>query len=108
MTTPQLFIHAVELHMALGLPSIKELGGVWRHRLDDHWYLAIVSDRATVAPPGGMQVNVPPFTLAVWWNGWLAGFIDLNGGCIAAGSGANEDALIAALRTEIKRLEARP
>jgi len=45
------------------------------------------------------KIEVPAFTVAVFWNGWLAGFIDTSGGNLFANPhGANEDALIESLR----------
>jgi hypothetical protein len=46
------------------------------------------------------ELELPAFTAAVFWNGWLAGLINPYGGCLAAGSGANEDALIASIRRD--------
>jgi hypothetical protein len=42
--------------------------------------------------------ELEPGLFAVWYNGWLAGILDPFGhGVMAAGAGANEDTLIAAL-----------
>jgi hypothetical protein len=46
-----------------------------------------------------MDVTLQPYHAAAWWNGWLAGLLTPFDGSIAAHpTGANEDALIAALR----------
>lgn len=48
-------------------------------------------------PADGMRGPVPPFTLAVFRNGWLLGFVDPHGGTMITGT---EDEVIAALQAE--------
>ena len=62
--------------------------------VDENWTLALNGHRE---PRKYKDVTVPPFECYVEWCGWPAGVLDLaGGGWIAAGSAANEDALIAA------------
>jgi len=52
----------------------------------------------------GFKVDVPPITAAVFWNGWLAGFVDPWGGVIAAHpDGANEDTFLRSLKAAIEK-----
>lgn len=64
--------------------------------VDEHWTLAMNGHRE---PRKYKDVTVDPFTAYVEWCGWPAGvLLPTGGGWIAAGSAANEDALIAALK----------
>jgi hypothetical protein len=62
----------------------------------------IINGNAEARTVKGIQwgeLELPPFTAAVFWNGWLAGLIDPYNGVIAANAnGANEDALIKSIR----------
>lgn len=49
--------------------------------------------------------GVLPFQAHPYWHGWLAGIVTPSGGTIAAGSAANEDALIAWLRSDTEPTE---
>jgi hypothetical protein len=46
-----------------------------------------------------------PWTVAVWFNGWLVGFVDPFGGLITAGKLANEAALVEALEKALGEVE---
>jgi hypothetical protein len=54
---------------------------------DHGWHVALNTTNQEID-------DIPPFTAALHWNGWPAGFIDPRGGMIAAGEAANEGALI--------------
>lgn len=85
----------------LGVKNINQLPGAWEVQLDDAWRLAVNAKKepVEVKPDGGMAVTVQPYTAVVWFNGWLAGELPVNGdGWLAAGEAANEEALLAALR----------
>jgi hypothetical protein len=56
------------------------------------------AERRTVKPRDWGEIDLPSFTAAVFWNGWLAGLLDPYGGVLTVGTGANEDALIASIR----------
>lgn len=99
--TPELIFAAARYAESVGVSKINELPGAWVAFVDDNWTIAMNGHRESVAvePEGCMAVDdLPPFTLAAWWNGWLAGMIDPAGGIIAAHpEGANEERLLAAL-----------
>jgi hypothetical protein len=99
-----------DLALAHGALGINKLPGCWVHKVDEHWTLAVNAHPAPVdvTPDGTMGAEVPPFTAAVWWHGWLAGLIGPGGGSIAAHpEGANEDRLIADLQAAIAKVEGR-
>ena len=89
-----------ELAQALGVRNINELEGCWEHQINDQWWIAVNGHKAEVRCSKGGRV--PSFECYVEFNGWPAGVIGLDGGLIAAGDEANEDALIAALQIAIQ------
>jgi hypothetical protein len=93
----------------MGLRTLRDIPGVWYHDLGDGWAFALnAHDEIVISEPeGGMRVDVPARSVAFWWNGWLAGLCDVTGGTIAAGAAANENALIASLKRERAKAEAR-
>ncbi len=93
----QAFDLIVKLHEALGLPSMKEMGTPWHYRVDDQWEFTVNGSGETVE-------MIPPYTAALTFNGWPAGLLNPYGGVMAAGTVANEDALIAALKQAIQRV----
>lgn len=97
---PEVLSVFAQLAIRLGATPLNQHAGCWQLALDRNWHVAMNAHREehNGGPTGGMEFAVPPFTLAVWWNGWLAGTIDPTGGVIAAGSGANEESLIAAIK----------
>ena len=107
---PQIWAEALELARALDVRDIVHRPGCWEHQVDGHWAIAVNPHREPCpagAEPARMQVDVPPGVLAVWFNGWLAGLVWLDGGGeIAVGEAANEDTLIAALQAATERAQA--
>lgn len=104
------FALIAELALALGARAINQLPGCWEHKVDERWTVAVnPHSRAIKSEPAGtMGADVPPFTAAVWWHGWLAGLLTPAGGAIAAHpEGANEDRFIADLRAALARAESK-
>ncbi len=98
------FLKITELALALGVEKINELPHLWFHEIDDHWSIAVNghdADRHFVGDPTMMSIDVPRFSAAIWWNGWLAGIVDPYAGVIADGAEANEDTFVAALDNAI-------
>lgn len=95
-----LFNEIAELCLARGIENIKDMPGACYLRVDDQWELAVNGHKEDVKcePSGTMGATIPPFHAAVWFNGWLAGFVAPFGGCLAAGEAANEDTLTAAIQ----------
>lgn len=89
------FVRCAELGLALGVTSINKLPGCWEHQVDERWWIAMNGHRENIKASDGFEV--PPFNIAIKYNGWPAGIIGAHGGIIAAGSCANEDAFIEAL-----------
>lgn len=98
---PEVFMLVGDLGYALGVRNIKARPGCWEHSLevDPRWELAVNAHAEPTKCSDGF--DVPAYSLYVRWNGWPAGIINAGGGTIAAGEGANEAALIAALKAEI-------
>jgi hypothetical protein len=100
------FAKVVDLAIARGAERINSLPGCWVHAVDEHWTVAVNghAEPTSAEPEGAMAVDVPPYCVAVWWHGWLAGFVTAAGGVIAAHpDGANEDRLIADLDSAIAK-----
>lgn len=84
------YVKVAELAAALGARDIKKLPGCWSHKIDERWKIDINGkDRAID--------GIPPYHVAIEYNGWPAGILSPVGGLIAAGEGANESTFIDAL-----------
>lgn len=88
-TISEAFLLLVDLAIKRGNSSIK--GTVVTFEIDSTW-------AATFNGCADERDNVPPYHCSVSYNGWPAGILGPSSGCIAAGEGANEDTLIAALK----------
>ena len=104
---PVVFVETVEHAGHTGMGGYPNLAAYQLHEkkpfffdLENGWTYAInASDKpAKSGPPDGMAGDVPAYSVGIWWNGWLAGFIDAGGGLFAAGEAANEKTYLAALR----------
>ena len=98
-----------ELGIADGVAPMSKHEGLWYRKLDENWEIAVNGHREAILSQSDVNriaCTVEPFRAAVWWNGWLEGFIDPYGGVIAAGELANEETLVAALRKAIEKAEA--
>ena len=93
---------AVDLALALGAERICELPGCWEHQVDEQWWIAMNGHREETPCTHGPTVL--PFHIYVEFNGWPAGFVAHDGGCLAAGLFANEDSLIDALEAALRRV----
>lgn len=97
----------IELSKLEGLSTIKD--SVWQKQIDDTWYVAVnaKSVDVEVEPKDAMKVTLKPYYVAVWYNGWLAGYFHpAAGGVIAAHpspKGANEETLIAAMNAALAK-----
>lgn len=89
------FGRLVELALATGATSIKDLPGCWEHDVDGRWWVAVNAHGEPVKCSHGVEVE--PFRAYVEFDGWPAGVLTPDGGEFAAGSEANEDTFIAAL-----------
>ena len=92
-------IAVAELAAALGETPIK---GVWECQIDDAWYVAargapLEPPEIAIEPEHCMKVDLQPFEMAVWFNGWLVGLLGPWGGQFAVGKVANEDTFCAAI-----------
>jgi hypothetical protein len=100
---PVIFAKAVDLGIALGWKSIKDLPGCQEHQIDEQWWFAInPHDKPEKCSAG---TKVPSYSIYFEFNGWPAGFCNAVNGTLAHGSVANENALIKALDAAIEKLE---
>ena len=90
-----------DLGIALGVRNLKDshAGRLWTQVIDDRWTVKVNPSAAEVE-------GVPAWSMLFEFNGWPAGIVNAGGGTIAAGSLANEDALILALEAAIRKAEA--
>lgn len=96
------FALVAELCIALGEAPATKHPLCWELDVDSHWRIAF-NAHDSLRPSNG--IPVPPYNVAVWFNGWPAGLFDPVGGHFAAGTVANEDAFITALRARISAIE---
>ncbi|MCI0366684.1 MAG: hypothetical protein L0219_22705 [Phycisphaerales bacterium] len=82
------------------------LPGCWEYQIDDQWWIAVNCHSEQKTTSHGQ--TVPPIHCVIEYNGWPAGLINPYEGIIAAGSGANEDSFIAALKAALALPSAPP
>lgn len=100
------FNAVVELALALGVTAISKRPGLWEHVIDDTWSIAVNPHRETIEwpkTPDRMGAEIPPFHMAVCFNGWLAGLFSPHGGIFAAGAAGNEGAFLKAAQAATER-----
>lgn len=90
------FVEIAEMAARMGVTRIDQMDGCWEVDVDARWRLSVNGHAEPMVNRDGIEV--PPLTAYVEFNGWPAGFISPRGGILPAGSAANEDALIDALR----------
>lgn len=95
----QTFLVIADLANAMGVSPINKLPGLWEVELDERWRIWVNAKTEKLKTARGVEVM--PFHCYVEFNGWPAGTFSPYGGVIAAGSVANEEALLVALRAKI-------
>lgn len=98
--TSEVFDKMMQLGLALGVSSIKDLPGAWVQKVDERWTFAVNGHEEDIRvdrPELGMAATVMPFNAAVWYNGWLCASLSPFDGVFFSGSAANEDTFIEAL-----------
>ncbi len=96
---PCLFELIAKLADRDGAAPLNRYDNCWVRRLDGHWVIAVNAHKEmqSCEPPECMRADVGPWECAVWFNGWLAGLFDPDGGLIAGGKLANEASFAAVL-----------
>lgn len=97
----KLFGLTVELGIELGWENLSSHPGCAEHQVDDQWWFAI--NPHGEASRCSQGTRIPPYTIYYQFNGWPAGFCTAHGGAIAAGKLANEETLITAIESAIKK-----
>jgi len=88
----EVYTYIALLAHSRGARNIKDSPGLYEIKIDEHWV-------AQMNPHEETTDNVPPYHMAIFYNGWPAGLIHgVSGGVICAGEAANEDTLLAAVR----------
>lgn len=95
---PEAFVVLAELAEKEGAIPVSKFEGCWVRGIDDSWLIAMNGHED---PRMYGEVEVPPFTCYIEWNGFPAGLLDPTGGTIAAGELANEESFIKAIRVVI-------
>jgi hypothetical protein len=97
------FMAIVDLALASGADPLNKHTACWEHQIDDRWWVAV---NGHAEPKLSSHSNIPvnPFEAYVEYNGWPAFVLNPYGGHGAAGSLANEDTLIAALKAATSML----
>ena len=97
----------MQLAQADGVTPLNKLDAPWFYKIDDHWTIAAngLKKQFMVSPNNCMTVDLPPFHIAVWFNGWLASifnpmdesFTFVNGEC------ANINTFLIAMENKIQQ-----
>lgn len=100
----RLFALTCELGGALGWENISMQRGCQEHTIDAQWWFAInPHDEPNRCSRGA---KVPPQSIYYEFNGWPAGCVTSSGGLLAAGKGANEESLTAAIEAALEQMGA--
>lgn len=91
-----------ELGIALGAAPLTQFAGCWECQIDEHWRVAVNGHQAQ-RHCSFSNVAIDPFHCYIEFNGWPAGLMTPVGGTIAAGSAANEDTFITAIRARLAK-----
>ena len=86
-----------ELAFERGYRKINTRHGLCKIGIDDKWEADINPHKETID-------GVPPMHMMILFNGMPAGCFSAHGGTIAHGKIANEDALISAIKTQLKEV----
>lgn len=96
LNVSEVWVELLALCERLEVKDIGSLMGCWEHQIDDLWWVSINGHPKDIHNSHGTLV--PKFEACFEYNGWPAGIVGLRGGVVAAGSGANENTLIEALK----------
>lgn len=96
MQITEAFSVVVQLADKLGVKKINEIEGCWEVDINEKWSLALNGHREPTKDSHGCEV--PPFQMAVTYNGCPAGIIGPHGGFIFSGG---EDEFIAAVKERL-------
>lgn len=103
------FVRVVELGLALNIKPLPEHDGCWEHEIDERWWIAVNGhDKPQLMRKHPNLSPLAPYTIYVEFNGWPAGLLGIDGGCIAAGEAANERTFIEALLSAIRKAGGTP
>ena len=97
------FATIVEYVLSHGATRLDKVPGCFERDVDERWHIALNAHNEPTKDSSGCPV--PAFECAITYNGWPAGIVGPYGGVMAAGSGANEDAFIDALRQNMGSAE---
>jgi hypothetical protein len=81
-----------------GVVPIGSLPGCWERQIDERWTI-VANGHST--PMRYKNMDIPPYSHVVLYNGLLAGMFDPFDGMMVSGTEANEDNLIRALEKAI-------
>jgi hypothetical protein len=95
------FAVIAELGNILGAGPLSKYPACWELAIDDRWKIA-VNGHKTPMLCSLSEKPIAPFNCLIEYNGFPAGYIYPRGGIIAAGTAANEDTFIKAVRTRIE------
>lgn len=100
------FVVVAELARASGaLAPLTRYPGCWEYEVDERWRVALNAHPVPKEASFSNGVPVEPFHCFVTYNGWPAFIFNPYGGVGAAGSAANENTFIAAVRDAIAKVQ---
>lgn len=87
-----------DLMIAVGKAPVNQKPGPVVHDVDARWKVVLNGHREPVKYGEKNEIEVPPFHCYVEFNGWPAGLLDPFGGWLVAGTLANEETFVAAVK----------
>jgi hypothetical protein len=101
MLYTEAFAVIAALAEALDVRAINQLPGCWEHQVDDRWWIAVNGHAEQTSCSHGAAV--PAYGAYVEFNEWPAAVFTPVGGEFVAGTAANEEAFIAAVKAATER-----
>lgn len=85
---------------SMDMVPVNKVEGCWENQVNEQWWIAVNGHQENKLC--SKNIDVPPFTCYVEFNGWPAGYINPYGGVLAAGTAANEETFVAALKAQTR------
>lgn len=96
------FAVMAQLGNTVGAGPLSKHEACWEFQIDEQWKIAVNGHKEAKVCSLTTQ-PIEPFNCYVEYNGWPAGIIDPRGGILAAGSDANENTFIDAMKARIEK-----
>lgn len=100
----QILAQICRITKALGVDPLNQYPGVWEHKIDEQWFLAI-NPHDVKLPRRTIDEDVQPYHFIIDYNEWPFAMFNIYDGFMGNGLEANGGTLLAALKAHADELE---